>query len=476
MKVYPTSIILLWIASLTWSAKPSTAQETSESTTGVFLKSVALSDDSESKFTSIVVDRELYSGTTDSWKDLRLLNQHEKEVPFLLYRKVKEERKVQHIPKLVTQPRVRPLDDGGLEIIFSVDRQKQNHSIDGITLSTRLRDFEHRVTVETRTSDTSPWRTLVSNAVIYDYSRYMDIRNLEVAFADRSFNTDETEFRIVIEKVTQTKESQFLELTRTVKDGVEDQLQEKLTINRENFKLDSISYWHSVETIVSSEPVLTEYPLQIESRYEDEKSKATVIDCTSNREPLRQIQLITEDDNFYRTVSFYAVDDIPTSLNQRNGERLLTRSSVTQISLPNISRSDLTVDFPVVRSKRYRLVIENGDSPPLQDIQLKAQGETREILFFAQAEQRYSVVYGNTLLETPKYDILAIQAAIESKMQPAVGTLDAATPYKLVDPRSEWEKILENRWLLGTLFAFLLMVLALTLRQASKRLASISPS
>ena len=130
--------------------------------------------------------------------------------------------------------------------------------------------------------------------------------------------------------------------------------------------------------------------------------------------------------------------------------------------------------FPATRSTRYRLLIDNADNPPLKDITLKAKGETVDILFLAQPSEEYSVVYGNTLLESPKYDVLAIQTAVDLQMTPNVGSLEPAVAYTISDPRSEWEKILENRWLLGTLFAVLILILGATLYQASKRLSSIS--
>lgn len=464
------SICLVSLIGMTrWAA----AQTPESTSTTAFRKSVKLPAESRAEFTSVPLDRELYSGTTESWNDLRLLDSKEKEVPFLLHRQVKEERKSQRTLTAIAQPQVRPLEDNRLEIIFTIDRKKHPHSIDGITLATRLRDFEHRVSVETRTSDDTPWRSLVNDAIIYDYSRYMDVRNLDIPFAEKSLSPEETTFRILIEQVTQDKESQFRELTRSLKDGATNDVQEKLMINRDNLKLDGVSYWHDVETIVSSVPVLTDYTVEVQTRKEDEKSKQTIIEFTSQREPLSQLELTTEDKNFHRVVTLYSLGE--TASLATNAERYLTQSSITQISLPNSARSDLLIKFPATRSTRYRLVIANGDSPPLKDLNIRAKGETVELLFLAQPNEQYSVVYGNLLLDAPAYDTLAIKTALDLKLEPTLASLDPANTYAITDPRSEWEKILENRWLLGGLFATLILILGLTLFQASKRLSSISP-
>jgi hypothetical protein len=118
----------------------------------------------KNNLTSITLDQDIYAGSTDSFNDLRLLNSSGKEVPFVLHRRLTEERKTHRIPTPITQPHARPLENDGLEITFTIDREKHSHSIDGLTFSTRLRDFEHRVTVESRAKEEESWKTLASNA------------------------------------------------------------------------------------------------------------------------------------------------------------------------------------------------------------------------------------------------------------------------------------------------------------------------
>ncbi len=476
MKLQYPCLAFSCLLSIAFTASSASAQETTTAGGSVFLKPVELSDKTQENLTSITLDQDIYAGSTDSFNDLRLLNSSGKEVPFVLHRRLTEERKTHRIPTPITQPHARPLENDGLEITFTIDREKHSHSIDGLTFSTRLRDFEHRVTVESRAKEEESWKTLASNALIYDYSRYMDVRSLEVPFSQKSSQTEETEFRVRIEKVTQEKESQFRELTRTMKNGEDNETQEKFNINREILRIDGISFWHETETVVSTLPVLTNYPIQLESRREDEKSKTTVVEFTSHREPLTQINITTEDKNFHREVTLYALAADKTLGTSTESERLLTQSSITQLSLPNAQRSDLLIHFTPTRASRFRLVIHNGDSPPLKEGALAAHGETYELLFFSEPGQSYSVLYGNPLLDTPKYDTLAIKTAIDTKVQAVPATLGKPTPHTLDDPRSEWAKIFENRLLVGAVFAALILVLGFTLYQAGKRLSSIPQS
>jgi len=452
------------------------AQESPSNTRSAYTKTIDLPSQSTEQFASILLDEEIYSGSTESYSDLRILDSANKEIPYLVHRKFKEKLTTRQESTTIHKPQVRPLEDNSLEISFTIDREKHPHSIDGIALKTSISDFEHRVSVETRTGDNSPWRTLVTDALIYDYSRYMDVRNLEVPFTEKSSNPAEVQFRVLIEKVTQEKESQFLALTRTVKNGVQTKQEETLAINRENLHIDSLSFWQKVESFSSTEPVWVDYPIQLDRRSEDEKNKTTVIEFSSKRQPLSHLQVITEDSNFHRKVTLYAVDAEPARDTLVKQDRVLTHGSITKISLPKNSRSDLAIAFPATRSSRYRLVIENGDSPPLKDISLKADGETYELLFLMAPNQNYSLTYGNPLLTTPNYDLLAIRTALDSKIPAIRGRLGAAKPISLVDPRPTWERLLENRLLLGCLFTLLLGILGWTLYQASKRLASIEPT
>ena len=121
MKAYSLLTLSFLLAGAIGTARINFAQESAPSATSGFRKSVILPKETTGEFTSILLDRELYSGTTELFHDLRLLDSSEKEVPFLLHRQVKEERKSQRIPTTIAQPQVHPLEDDRLEIIFTID-------------------------------------------------------------------------------------------------------------------------------------------------------------------------------------------------------------------------------------------------------------------------------------------------------------------------------------------------------------------
>ena len=110
----PLLKLSICLASLIGTTRWAVAQTPESASTTAFRKSVKLPTESRAEFTSIPLDRELYSGTTESWNDLRLLDSKEKEVPYLLHRQIKEERKSQRTLTAIAQPQVRPLENNQL--------------------------------------------------------------------------------------------------------------------------------------------------------------------------------------------------------------------------------------------------------------------------------------------------------------------------------------------------------------------------
>ena len=79
----------------------------------------------------------------------------------------------------------------------------------GLSLITPLKNFEQQVRVLTST-DGQLWEPPVAQTMIFDYSRFMDVRNDKVSFEP----TARRHFRIIIDDVTAEQQSDLMELTR----------------------------------------------------------------------------------------------------------------------------------------------------------------------------------------------------------------------------------------------------------------------
>src|SRR4029079_11240310 len=120
---------------------------------------------------------------------------------------------------------VHPLEDGSLEIIVHLrDKDPQPQ---GLRLVTPLGSFDERVRMFT-SADGTDWKTLGDEAVVFDYSQYIDARNDAIDFPV----TTDRYFKIVIDHVTQELESQLKELTRRLRGDEETHRDETILIER----------------------------------------------------------------------------------------------------------------------------------------------------------------------------------------------------------------------------------------------------
>ena len=86
---------------------------------------------------------------------------------------------------------------------------KKPQAAGGLTIQTPLADYEHRVRVFGSVSG-KDWAPLVTDGVIFDYSRFMDIRNRDVTLPANQFR----QFKLIVEQELEDRESPLRELIR----------------------------------------------------------------------------------------------------------------------------------------------------------------------------------------------------------------------------------------------------------------------
>src|SRR5437879_6372949 len=186
-----------------------------------------------------ILDSEVYEGTREDFGDLRVLDKQGSEVPYMLEKLTETRTTSVRRTAPARQLSLRELPEGGLEIQLAQDAQVP--LAEGINVITPLTNYQQRVQVW-GSGDGQDWQPLVSDALIFDYSRYMDVGNHEVGLPGNR----QRRFRIVIRDVTADQESQLLELTRRLRGGQETERIEKTTIQRRPFRIDRIEFWYHV--------------------------------------------------------------------------------------------------------------------------------------------------------------------------------------------------------------------------------------
>ena len=184
---------------------------------------------------------------------------------------------------------------------------------DGLSIFTPLTNYERRVDVY-GSDDGVDWTPLVSDRLVFDYSRYMDVSNREVALPKNAYR----QLKVSIAGIADAKESPFLDLTRKFRGDSETERTEKTVLERRPFRMNRIELWHDAPEKLSETEKSVDYKVANWRAEEDAKAKTTIVQVSTRREPVSELTLVTSSRNFSRS----AVLEIPV-------KRALARSGST---------------------------------------------------------------------------------------------------------------------------------------------------
>ncbi len=456
-------IAVTWLiaAVLVW-AGDACAQDASSR----FQKAVELPEIAAEELIVVALDSDVYEAASGDYSDLRLQDASGAVVPFLLRTAVETRTQSHRQHRDAPLRSARPLEENALEILVDVpDGAPQPH---GIRLISPLKDFQHRVQVSAST-DGQQWEPLTEDGLIFDYSRFIDVRNDSVAFTD-TFTGDLKQLRIVIDDVTAEQYSRLLELTRELVSGEEAARSERVTVDRRPLKVEKVQLWRDVEQLRVVENRRNEYPLVGMSVDRDEQHGQTVVTFESRREPLTQLTIVTPSRNFSRHVSV----EVPQTQGMKSGWQRIGSGVISILDFKALQRQELSVSFPESRHRQYRLAIDDRDSPPLTITEIRAAGSVKELVFFASPEQPLTLAYGHDggRWKPPSFDTAAITAALREGYQPQRAVL-ASTRQSLAageSPPVDLQSLLNRPGVLLAIIAVLIVVLGWFLYQAGRRL------
>ena len=431
-----------------------------------FAKPVEFAPHEPEELVALPLDSDVYAATQSRYPDLRVLEGADEEVPFLVRRETtKVGRKVKQV-WTAEDISLHPLEDGGLEITFRIDLEKHPEQPQGIRLITPLRNFEHHVRIES-SADGKTWQPLVEDGLIFDYSQFMDVRNLAIELP-ASQGKECSWIRITIEDVTQEQQSQLLELSRNLSGEKETSRTERLTIKRQPFRIDRIELWHDEMRLDTVRDKQVDYPLTVKRTEQDAEAQETHVYLKSRREPLTQLTLETADRNFSRAARV----EVRRDDSGKESWQSIGSANLMHLDFRSLQRESLSIDIPEHRETDYRLVIENRDSPPLSVKNVTAQGNAYEVVFLATPKADYRLAYGSTNLDAPNFDTAALTASLKEGFTPIAATLGEAVESEVAPEPGDplFKRLLNNGPLLTAVIAVLVVLLAWGLYRATRNL------
>lgn len=414
---------------------------------------------------AIPLDSAVYANSKIGFDDLRILDGDDQEVPYILQRRVTQKVVTAQTTKRVSNLSLRPGEDDRLEIEWTVPENEPWNKIGGLTLVTLQRNFEHQLSVEWKPAGQESWQVVVPEARIYDYTQFMDVRDTTIRFENPVTKPAGGKLRLVIQAVTQEQYSNWMELTRRIRRGEEYDRQETQAINRQPLRLERIEVWQEQQVTKSTETELTTYPVETLESSVDPETKTTSITLSSNFQPVTEILLETEDDNFSRPFRVERLID--------ERRQLLADQTLSRIHLGTIAKEHLDIEFPEKRADRYFITIMNQDSPPLTDLRFQSRGPIYEVVFLGAADKTYRLVYGNRELSAPRYDTVALRSALSARTEPLAGELGEPQPLTFAPAEPTVSNWWTRPWFLGTIAVILVVALGFTLRHAAHRLEQI---
>ncbi len=431
-----------------------------------FSRPVVMNETTQEELFAVPLDSEIYASTQDYFRDLRIIGSDDQLVPFLI-RPVRESRtEKSERTWTATNSGLQPLGSDGLEIRITLD--KNDPSPMGIRFKTPLRDFEQQVRVWSIADGSET--PLVDTALIFDYSKFMDVRRTEVRIPP----TTSREFRIVIDALTSDQESQLLELTRSFRNDAEDTRIEKIAIQRRPFRIDRIEFWTEQDEQIRKADVVRPWPVSDFMVAQDSERKQTIVTFDAHRQPLTEVKVVSSSRNFSRSVAV----QVETHSGVKSEWSTIAEATISNFQLKDFQEEHMTIGMAETRAGKFRLMLENRDNPALMIDSIVVFGHQHEVVFMGAPGKNVRLVYGNDSAQAPELDTVALTTALAKDITPVAATLGiqtetiasaaAARPLHAMD-------LLNNPRVIGTVIGVLVIVLGWGLFQASRKIDQMPP-
>jgi hypothetical protein len=406
-----------------------------------------------------LLDADLHREAAEGFADVRVIDDRGLEIPSAVEKVLVSETRVVRRPVAAKARALKELPGNRIEAEFVLDRSE--YRADGFDVATPLRDFVRSVTVF-GSVDGTVWAPLVQNADICDYSRYLDVRRTEVVLPAGSG----PRFRVEIGNASEERVQPLVKLVSQQGGqdaGAEIRTQELL---KTPFRMDGIGFWRNETVVESRREARREWELPAPTVVEHASDKTTEVTVDTGRLPLNRLVLVTASRNFSRKARV----QVEVVENGVTRWRDLAEARVRDVDLPGFVRSDLEVDFPEQRARQVRVIVMNGDNPPLSGVRLRGFGPVYRVLLLAEPGRAYRLLYGGATVAPPIYDLEAVLTPVRQGLQPAARTLGPARENPSYRPaRAGLGSWLNNRAFLTGAIILAALVLLVVLARSLKR-------
>jgi hypothetical protein len=343
------------------------------------------------------MDKEIYRHTKNDFSDLRLFNDQDLEVAYNIRLTSNSDTATvrEEVPmKLIS---FKKYGISGAHILLS---RKKNDSIpEELVIETPLRNFEKKVSV-LGSNDQIHWIKLIENQPIFDYSQFIDLRNVSVSF-DKS---DYQFLNVVIDTISDLKQSGFSRVLLQSAPDAQTKYTEFLQ-HQEPFRLDEITFYTVKKEINYGTQQIDQNELSIITTTRDTSNNSSIITLASNREPVSKLTISTTATNFSRQVTVFGTDDTTRDESWTQ----LASAEIFSLRFDNFKKehSEILLNSSS-RFFYYKLIVQNRDNQPISITGVMGSGPRHEVVFFHNGIHNLNVCYKADSSTVPQYDIETI--------------------------------------------------------------------
>lgn len=312
---------------------------------------------------SVQLNDEVFSHANTSLSDLRVIDNNQGEVPYVVKR-------LNEITRVDTfTPRIFNLSSvPGKDTSFIVDLGPRQivpvHNSITLLFAYGTKNFRRQVEIEGADSiDTKAWRVLNDKQNIYDYT-------LEFHAADTTVRYPDSAYRYL--RVTISDGN----LPPLAVNGV--QAQRSFQRNAKTMTYQALSHQENLA-----------------------RSTEVVADLGKQGLFTNRASLTITGSNFERPVRVFGSNDA-------KAWHHLGGDSIYQYNTPEFVGSKSTIDYQETDDRYIKFIIENGDSPAITIQSATMEGVARIISFLGTPGHTYTLYYGSPLALVPQYDFESI--------------------------------------------------------------------
>ncbi len=349
---------------------------------------------------SFILDEDLLVHTADDFSNLRILDGEGQETPFLMRHRKETETVTTETPVRFTTTSLNILPDNRMEITLEKDERDRDITPEIITLHTPAKNYEKQVSVYS-SHNGETWRLITENTPIFDYSRFIDVRNNRIKVPP----VTDPFIRIVVTGMSETYESPLKQIVRESHDGEISKVVEKIQLNQIDFRIDRITFSQKNTRDLRTNTVTQSYTVLNLDTIQDPDTGNTIVTFETHRAPVTEIKILTDTSNFHRTCRVDVFRETP----QKSYWHNIAAGTISRIRSGSYLQETLILHPRLNQSiKKYRIIIRNNDNPPLNIAGILIRGFVWEGMFFSRPDQKYTIYYGGDRMEAPIYDIAGV--------------------------------------------------------------------